>query len=178
MLQMSGKFDSSRFSVNERGIQRWQRVPETEKRGRVQSSTITIACMPVPINSQTIIQEKDLEWLYCRGSGNGGQHRQKTESAVTVKHIPTGLTAHAESERSQPQNKRSALAVLTARIQESTKKCDTGKVNAQRQSQIGGAYRGEKRRTIALQRDQVVDHVTGKRMSAKEYLRGFIELVW
>lgn len=83
-----------------------------------------------------------------------------------------------ENERSQSQNKATALIVLSARLAEVTRKCELSEVNAQRKGMVGAGMRGDKRRTIALQRDQVTDHKSGKRTSTKAYLAGEIDLVW
>ena len=134
--------------------------------------------MPEPTEAQLHIDEKHLEYKTCRGSGAGGQHRNKTESAVVLKHLPTGLTVRCESERSQLQNKSTALSVLRARLLTQLQDTATGKENSHRRQQVGSGMRGDKRRTIALQRDQVIDHVSGKETSAKKYLRGFLEEIW
>ncbi len=160
------------FFRDEAGGMRWQRVPPTEKRGRVQTSTITVAVLPEPSFEQVRIDERDLEYRTCRGSGPGGQNRNKLETAVQLTHKPTGLSVRCETERSQHQNKQAALALLRAKLWQSQQQRSADLRSADRRHQIGSGERGDKRRTVALQRDQVVDHQTGRTWKAREYLRG------
>jgi len=155
------------FFSNEAGGHRWQRVPKNDD--RVQTSTVTVAVLPEPTETQLHIREQDLEWSTCRGSGAGGQHRNKTESAVQLRHIPTGTTVRCESERSQSQNKRTALATLRARIWEAQQNAGSAARSIDRRQQVGSGMRGDKRRTIRA--DGVVDHITGKRWKFKDYVR-------
>lgn len=180
ILQLIGEKADSRFTENECGGHRWQRVPPTEKRGRVHTSSITVACLPVPSETETsvTIRDSDLEWAFCRGSGKGGQHRNKTNSAVQLHHRISGITVRVDNERSQKQNKLLALEVLRSRLVQMERQRSDSQRNADRRSQTGVAMRGDKRRTIALQRDQVTDHRTGKRAPTREYLRGNIEVIW
>lgn len=170
--------DAERAFKNEAGGHRWQRIPPTEKRGRVHSSSVTVAVLREPTEAEVYLDPRDLHITACRGSGAGGQHRNTTDSAVQVTHKPTGLKVRAESERSQHQNKASALALLRLRLQEAEQERLLGARNGKRRKQVGSGMRGDKVRTIALQRDQVTDHRTGKSMRAKRYLRGFIEDLW
>jgi len=158
---------------DEAGGHRWQRIPSTEKRGRVHTSTVTVAILGEP--SVTQMQELRSEDLYiraCRGSGAGGQNRNMTDSAVQVTHLPSGIQVRCETERSQKQNKASAIALLRARLWEAEHKKATDERAADRKRQVGIGARGDKRRTIAVQRDDVVDHITGRRWRLREYLRG------
>lgn len=173
-FRASGKNATKAFS-NEAGGHRWQRVPPTEKRGRVHTSTVTVAVLSEPSATEVRLNERDLEWKACRGSGAGGQHRNTTDSAVQLTHLPTGIMVRCESERSQHQNKELARGLLRARLRESKQEGRKRKRNRKRRDQIGCGARGDKRRTIALQRGQVTDHVTGKSMRAKDYLRGKLE---
>ena len=175
-LQITGR--GVKDFKNETGGHRYQRIPPTEKRGRVQTSTVTVACLTVPSESEFKLREEDLEWSFCRSGGAGGQHVQKTNSAVQLTHKPTKTSVRCETERSQHQNKISALAVLRSRVSEWMTTQTARQLNTTRKNQVGAGMRGDKRRTIALQRDQVVDHVSEKRISAKEYLNGKLELVW
>lgn len=159
---------------DEAGGHRWQRVPPNEKRGRVHTSTITVAVLPEPSEAQIRIAPGDLEWSTCRGSGAGGQHRNKTESAVKVLHRPSGLVVRCESQRSQHQNRATALALLRARLwAEATTRKNEQRANARR-DQVGSGMRGDKRRTIRCQDGVVTDHVTGKTWVFREYERGNI----
>ena len=135
------------------------------------TSTVTVAVLKEPKGVELVIADRDLEWSTCRGSGAGGQHRNKTESAVVLKHVPSGLTVRCESERSQLMNKNSALSVLRARLVAR----ETGRVadghNNTRKGQIGSGERGDKTRTIQVQNGVVVDHSTGRRAEVREYLK-------
>lgn len=157
---------------DEAGGHRVQRVPPNEKRGRVHTSTITVACLPEPSEAQFHIRPQDVEMKTCRGSGAGGQHRNKVDSAVQLTHLPTGLQVRCETERSQHQNRAFAFALLRARLLEADqKKARDDRADARRQ-QVGSGMRGDKRRTIRYQDEQVVDHITGRRWKLKDYLRG------
>lgn len=136
---------------------------------------MTVAVLSEPSATEVRLNERDLEWKACRGSGAGGQHRNTTDSAVQLTHLPTGIMVRCESERSQHQNKELARGLLRARLRESQQEGRKRKRNRKRKDQIGCGARGDKRRTIALQRGQVTDHVTGKSMRAKDYLRGKLE---
>ena len=125
-----------------------------------------------------VLPAEDLEWRTCRGSGAGGQHRNTTDSAVQVTHKPSGLSVRCESERSQHQNKAAALDLLRSRLYAREASGARAAINSSRQDQIGSGMRGDKRRTIAMQRDQVQDHVSGLKMSSKAYLKGQVEDIW
>jgi peptide chain release factor 1 len=156
----------------EAGGHRWQRVPPTERRGRVQSSTVTVAVLPEPDDGFAGFSLNDVEWEAKRGHGKGGQHRNKTESAVRVVHRPSGLSAECQSERSQHANRAAALAVLRARVYERALRMEEEGRNGSRRAQVGSGMRGDKRRTVRMQDGQVVDHLTGRRWPAERYLRG------
>jgi peptide chain release factor 1 len=170
--------DAARAFKHEAGGHRWQRVPPTERKGRVHTSTVTVAVLREPSESEFRLDAKDLTIKTCRGSGAGGQHRNTTASAVQVFHQPSGIQIRVESERSQHQNKASALALLRARLQALKDDKAQGARDARRRSQLGSGMRGDKRRTVALQRGQVTDHKTGKKISAKKYLGGHVEALW
>lgn len=157
---------------NEPGGHRWQRIPPTEKRGRVHTSTITVAVLQEPTETQVHVRESDLEVKTCRGSGPGGQNRNKTESAIQMTYLPTGLTVRCETERSQHQNRANALALLRARLWEEQNNKLTGDRAAERKKQVGSGQRADKIRTIRQQDDQVNDHVTGKHWKYSAYVRG------
>jgi peptide chain release factor 1 len=157
---------------DEPGGHRWQRVPPNEKRGRVHTSTVTVAVLPEPTEAEVRLRESDLEWTACRGSGAGGQHRNKTNSAVQITHRPTGLMVRCEGERSQHQNRRTAIALIRARLWEAEQARRAGARADDRRAQVGSGMRGDKRRTIRTQDDQVNDHVTGRSWRYKQYVRG------
>lgn len=160
------------FFANEGGGHRWQRVPPNEKRGRVHTSTVTVAVLPEPTQVQLKIDPRDLEWQTCRGSGAGGQYRNMTDSAVQLFHKPSGLMVRCESERSQHQNKASALALLRARLWRLEQEKQEGKRASDRRTQIGSGMRGDKRRTIRCQDGIVTDHITGQQWNFKDYEKG------
>lgn len=168
---MSGKGAEATFA-DEPGGHRWQRVPPTEKRGRVHTSTVTVAVLAEPEETQIVLAERDLDIAFCRGSGNGGQHKQKTDSACIVTHLPTGTQVRCESGRSQHDNKATAVAVLRARLWQVAQQARVGDRAEQRRRQIGSGMRGDKRRTIRTQDDVVTDHVTGRQWRYRDYERG------
>lgn len=172
VLHASGKGVRAIFA-NEAGGHRWQRVPPNDKRGRVHTSTVTVAILEQPSEIQLPrIDARDLEISTCRASGAGGQNIQKTDSAVQIRHIPTGLMVRCETERSQAYNRATALALLRARLHEQMQgDADAARADARRR-QIGSGQRGDKRRTIAVQRDSVVDHMTGRSWRFGDYVRG------
>lgn len=171
IFEVSGKKAQKAFE-NETGGHRVQRIPSTEKRGRVHTSTITVAVLPIHKGRKVQIDNRDLDWKFCRGSGAGGQHRNVTDSAVQLTHLPTGTQVRIESERSQHANKELALEILEARLQENMKAQQVSKRASKRKAQVGSGMRADKRRTIRVRDDQVKDHVTGKSWSYKKYARG------
>lgn len=157
---------------DESGGHRWQRIPPTERNGRVHTSTVTVAVLPEPTETEINIRESDLEWSACRGSGAGGQHRNVTDSAVLLRYKPSGLVVRCESERSQHRNKASALAVLRSRLFHTANQKRLNLIAENRKSQVGSGMRGDKRRTIRTQDGVVKDHVTGKKWRYADYLAG------
>lgn len=159
---------------NEAGGHRHQRVPPTERKGRVHTSTITVAVLPEPSSAQMPeIPARDIEWTATRGSGAGGQNRNKRDTAVQMRHIPSGLTIRCEAERSQNQNRVTALALLRAKLWATRSDAAANEEAALRKWQVGSGQRGDKRRTIRA--DGVVDHYTGKTWRFKDYVRGIWE---
>lgn len=169
--------DAERAFQHESGGHRFQRVPPNEKRGRVHTSTVTVAVLPEPREIDVQIDERDLDIRTTRSGGPGGQHANKTDSAVVLTHLPTGITVRVET-KSQHRNKQLALAILYARLGELEQGKQAGRRNTKRRGQVGSGMRADKRRTVAIQRDQVTDHETGKSTTAKRYLRGFVDDLW
>jgi len=163
---------------HEAGGHRFQRVPPTEKRGRVHTSTVTIAVLPEPEEHELHIDPRDLEESFTRGSGKGGQHRNKTDSCVVLSHRPSDITVRIDGGRSQHVNRQTALAVLRARLKAKIDARETRGRNADRKAQVGRGARGDKRRTIAVQRNQVVDHRTRKRTTWEAYQKGDLRRLW
>jgi len=165
--------DADGVFANEAGGHRWQRKPPNDKRDRTHTSTVTVAVMPlVELETLSHVQQRDVEEQFTRGSGAGGQHRNKTSSAVILTHKPSGIVVRVESERSQYQNRRRAMTMLLERLRERQLSAQGSATASSRRQQVGSGMRGDKRRTIAVQRGDVVDHATGKRWNYKNYMRG------
>jgi len=171
VVRVTGRGARALFEA-EAGGHRWQRVPPTEKRGRVQSSTITVAVLDVFVDAAVEIRDDDLDWTACRASGKGGQHLQKTDSAVQLTHLPTGVQVRSQGGRSQHGNKRDALDKLRSRLTADARAAASESRASTRREQVGSGMRGDKRRTIRVQDDSVVDHETGRAWRLRDYLRG------
>ena len=145
----------------ESGVHRVQRVPETETQGRVHTSTVTVAVMPEAEEVDVQINPADLKIDTFRSSGAGGQHINKTSSAIRVTHLPTGMVVECQDERSQYKNKDKALKVLRSRLLEQEQKKQSQEIAEQRRSQAGTGDRSERIRTYNYPQGRVTDHRIG-----------------
>lgn len=142
----------------ESGIHRVQRVPETEAAGRVHTSAASVAVMPEAKDIDVVIEEKDIRIDIYRASGAGGQHVNKTDSAIRITHFPTGIVVTCQNERSQLQNKATAMSVLRSKLYEKQRLDQMNARNASRSSMVGSGDRSEKIRTYNFPEQRVTDH--------------------
>ena len=146
---------------NEAGVHRVQRVPATEKRGRVHTSTASVAVLAEVEENQIQINPNDLDWDFYRASSHGGQNVQKVSTAVRLRHKPTGIVVNAQSERFQEQNRANALSVLRSKLWD-IEEAKVEKELGDQRAIIGRAMRNEKIRTYNFQQDRVTDHRINK----------------
>lgn len=142
----------------EGGVHRVQRIPKTEKAGRIHTSTVSVAVLPKPKKAEIKINPQDLKIDFYRASGPGGQYVNKRETAVRITHLPTGLVVTSRTERSQLQNKENALSVLEAKLLEKKEMDAKEGMADKRKTQIGKAKRAEKIRTYNFPQNRLTDH--------------------
>lgn len=158
MIEGEGAY--SRFKY-ESGVHRVQRVPETESQGRVHTSTTTVAVLPEAEDVELEIDPKDLKIDTFRSSGAGGQHINKTSSAIRITHLPTGTVVECQDERSQYKNKDKALKVLKSRLLKEKQDKQASEIAANRKSQVGTGDRSERIRTYNYPQGRLTDHRIG-----------------
>ena len=155
MIEGEGAYSRLKY---ESGVHRVQRVPETETQGRIHTSTVTVAVLPEAEDVEIDINPADLQIDTFRSSGAGGQHINKTESAIRVTHLPTGVVVECQDERSQHKNKEKALKVLRSRLYEAKQAEQTDKIASERRLQVGTGDRSERIRTYNYPQGRVSEH--------------------
>ncbi len=157
-LEGEGVYSRLKF---ESGVHRVQRVPETETQGRIHTSTVTVAVLPEAEDVEVHIDPGDLQIDVYRASGAGGQHVNKTESAVRITHLPTGTIVECQDERSQYKNKDKAMKILRSKIYERMQREQADKIASERKLQVGTGDRSERIRTYNYPQGRVTDHRIG-----------------
>lgn len=165
-----GVFKELRF---ETGVHRVQRIPATEKQGRIHTSTASVAILPLRKKTTIEIKDEDLEIEFSRSGGAGGQNVNKVETAVRIVHKPTGIDVRSTAQRSQLKNKEQAMSILIAKLEQKKQEEEDAKFAAERKSQVGTGDRSEKIRTYNFPQNRITDHRLGKSWhSIEETLKG------
>ncbi len=174
-FMITGKGVYSRLKF-ESGVHRVQRVPDTESSGRIHTSTSTVAVLPVVEDVEIEINPADIKMEVYRASGAGGQHVNKTSSAVRLIHIPTGMVAECQTERSQVQNREYAMRLLKSRLYEQEKQKQDAELANARKSQVGSGDRSEKIRTYNYPQGRITDHRIGLSIfQMEDFLNGNLD---
>ena len=155
MIKGKGAYSKLKF---ESGVHRVQRLPETEASGRIHTSTVTVAVLPEVDDVEVEINPADVKMDVYRASGAGGQHVNKTSSAVRLTHVPTGIVVACQTERSQFQNKDNAMKMLKAKLYEMEQEKQNTELATTRRLQVGSGARSEKIRTYNYPQSRVTDH--------------------
>ena len=167
----------SRFKF-ESGVHRVQRIPVTESNGRIQTSTVTVAVLPEADEVEVEVNLADIKFESCKSSGAGGQHINKTESAVRLTHKPSGIVIECDQERSQLQNKEKAMRLLYAKLYDIKTREQAESIASTRKSQVGSGERSEKIRTYNYPQSRVTDHRINKTIySLDAFLDGDIDCI-
>ena len=163
---------------NEAGGHRIQRVPPTERKGRVHTSTVTVAVIDrIEGFGPSSIPQSDLKIEWYSGTGAGGQHRNKHQNSCRITHLPSGLIVTSQT-RSRQNSLNAAMADLQQRLDAETKRLYNNTIASDRKQQVGSGMRGDKIRTYRFQDDVVKDHLTNKTSSVKKILAGNFDLLW
>ena len=174
-FMVTGKGAYSRLKF-ESGVHRVQRVPDTESSGRIHTSTATVAVLPVVEDVEIDINPADIKMEVYRASGAGGQHVNKTSSAVRLIHEPTGIVAECQTERSQVQNREYAMRLLRSRLYEKEKEKQDAELANERKSQVGSGDRSEKIRTYNYPQGRITDHRIGLSIyQMEDFLNGNLD---
>lgn len=172
MVEGDGAYSRFKF---ESGVHRVQRVPVTESQGRIQTSTVTVAVLPEAEDIEVEVNTSDIVFESCKSSGAGGQHVNKTESAVRLTHKPTGIVVECDQERSQFKNKDKAMKMLRAKLYDIKQAEQSEKIASERKSQVGTGDRSERIRTYNYPQGRVSDHRIGLTLySLENFLNGNI----
>ncbi|MDR1117378.1 MAG: peptide chain release factor 1 [Oscillospiraceae bacterium] len=155
MIEGGGAYSRLKY---ESGVHRVQRVPDTEASGRIHTSTVTVAVLPEAEEVEVYINPADIQTDTFRSSGAGGQHINKTESAIRLTHTPTGIVVECQDERSQHKNRERAMKILRSRIYEIRMEEQNAEIAAERKSQVGTGDRSERIRTYNFPQGRVTDH--------------------
>ena len=167
----------SRFKF-ESGVHRVQRIPVTESNGKIQTSTVTVAVLPEADEVEVDINPSDIKIESCKSSGAGGQHINKTESAVRLTHLPTGIVIECDGERSQLQNKEKAMKLLYTKLYDMKEKEQNDQIASTRKSQVGTGDRSEKIRTYNYPQSRVTDHRINKTIfNLDGFLNGNVDVI-
>ncbi len=177
VFELSGKDIFSQMKY-EGGVHRIQRIPETEKRGRIHTSTATVAILPKPEGAKIKIRPQDLKIETFRASGPGGQYVNRRESAVRITHLPSEITASSQIARIQGENKKIALEILEAKLLEKKEKAIVKQIQEKRKVQVSKAERPEKIRTYNFPQNRITDHRIKKSWhNIERILNGKLELI-
>ena len=173
MVEGEGAYSRLKF---ESGVHRVQRVPETEAQGRIQTSTATVAVLPEVEDVEIEINPADLKIETCKSSGAGGQHVNKTESAIRIIHIPSGIVVECQEERSQFKNRDKAMKMLRTKLYDIELSKQTEAIASARKSQVGTGDRSERIRTYNYPQGRVTDHRIGLTLySLESFLSGDLD---
>lgn len=176
ILTVSGSAAREAFAA-EAGGHRWQHIPPHDRHGRVHSSTVTVAILEDVTGAaeQATIRNDELRWQTCRSGGAGGQHVNKTESAVLLTHLPSGIQIRSDGHREQGRNRAEAMARLRQRLADQAVVAASSATNSLRIGQIGSGERADKIRTIRMQDDVVTDHRNGRKTTVRRFLAGDLD---